>query len=451
MSRAASIPIRANTSWLSFTILIFSALLGVLASYTWAFAVGIGLVTALFLAWAGPTWLLGAMVLPLGLSFGFLADHVSGISGIESVDAGRLVVALMGFALLAIRQPRMVAAVREVPLYVCFLLFGAASLSWSPDIGDGLRLLCKLVYPLAVYLVASRVLQEEHGEAALLRMVRWASVLAFLLNLFVSVLGLSPYTGVGYEARFGGASHPNTVGLFSASSALVLYAAWNAQRVRANLVVAGLMFAQLIASGSRTALLAGCAGFALFEVLQRRLRRVASLAVVAVLIWVLVPTFGARTSEIGPSGTGELGGGPGVNLSGRVTLWMDVWSALMGDSQMLGRGLGTTESFFTSRYASLRSVHSGYLLLIIDAGIVGTVLALGALGWVAIHLAPPGWQTEPRLVYAPLALASLCMFLVASFTEGTFAGYAYPALLWLTFALAHASDRYHLREHVARG
>ena len=61
---------------------------------------------------------------------------------------------------------------------------------------------------------------------------------------------------------------------------------------------------------------------------------------------------------------------------------------------------------------------------------------LGFFGMVALKLASMTRDTGVLGAYPALGLGAMAMFLVASVTEGTFGGYAYPALLWLAFALA---------------
>jgi hypothetical protein len=437
--RSVSTAIRLNrTSWHVGAIVGLSASIGLLASYPALLAGITALLAMVLLGYAGEIWLLAIVVLPLGLSFSFLTDSPSSIAGLQgsSIDGLRLAVALGAFIVLVMRKPSIVTPVREVPLYILFLAFGAASLIWSPNIADGVRLFCKLAYPVAGFLIARRVLQLE-GEARLIRFVRFAAVLSLMLNVAVLALGISPYAGTGYGERFGGASHPNTVGLFSAAVALILYAGWTKRGGWENAAVAALMALQLVATGSRTALVAGGAGFLLFELLRRRPRRIAAALALGILVWSMVPTFGARTLDsMSGEAIPELGSGPAVNLSGRMDLWMDAWSSLMGDNRAIGRGLGTTESFFTARYASLRSVHNGYLLLVIDTGIIGLLLATSFFGMLALKLISLAVRPDAFSIYPALALSALVMFLLASFTEGTFGGYAYPGLLWIAFALA---------------
>ena len=108
----------------------------------------------------------------------------------------------------------------------------------------------------------------------------------------------------------------------------------------------------------------------------------------------------------------------------------------MSDRRLLGRGLGAADLFVVSSYTGLRNVHSGYLLLLIDVGLVGLVLALGYFAWTTVALMRAG-TTPARSHYARLYVALLVVFLVSSFAESTFASFAFSTVaLWVVHGLA---------------
>ena len=174
-----------------------------------------------------------------------------------------------------------------------------------------------------------------------------------------------------------------------------------------------------------------------FELLQRRYLRIGAFLAAAVAVWCLVPTFGERTAG-GSAGTELLalpGFGP-INLSGRLVLWADTWVALIGDPQLLGRGLGATERFFSTRFSGLHDVHNSYLSMLADVGVLGLTLLLGSLvGMGVVVLRRRGVDRGgPR--YGILCVALLAVILFASATENTFYGYAtLPMFLFTSYAL----------------
>jgi len=201
--------------------------------------------------------------------------------------------------------------------------------------------------------------------------------------------------------------------------------------------------AQLVATGSRTALVSGGLGLIVLDGLRRKWIRVATALAVGVALWTLIPAFGQRTSAVGAdAGLSPMNLGSGLNFSGRLVLWSDAWVALMGDDQLTGRGIGATDLFFSTRYAELRSVHSGYLLLLVDVGLIGLVLCvlfyLQRLARLVHYIV--GSVDVPR--HVPMAAALIVAFLIASLMESTFAGYALPTLgLWISLAWAEWSLR----------
>jgi O-antigen ligase len=124
-----------------------------------------------------------------------------------------------------------------------------------------------------------------------------------------------------------------------------------------------------------------------------------------------------------------------------MVLWSDAWSALMGDDQLIGRGLGATDLFFANRYTGLRSIHNGYLLLLVDVGVLGALLCVLFYSHRLVRLTRDITGEHRTSGRASLAVALLIVFLVASLMESTFAGYAFPSLLWLSLAWAGWSQQ----------
>jgi O-antigen ligase len=102
------------------------------------------------------------------------------------------------------------------------------------------------------------------------------------------------------------------------------------------------------------------------------------VATVGALIWLVVPTLGARTAIFAPAdiAPGVPEWAEGVNLSGRLIIWHDVWSSMVAWGEPWGRGLGSTAAFLASRYETIRHVHNEFLRLLAEIGPPGLALFL---------------------------------------------------------------------------
>lgn len=429
-SAASKHPIGLLPLWAQAGVVAIAIGFGLLASFPAWFALSIGIVIAVALGVAGEYVLLSIAILFSGVSFSFLTDV--GVASAGNFDAFRLALVLGGFAVACFKSPSLLRPAEGLLPYAIFLAYSVLAIAWSPSADDGFRLWAKLLYPAAIYLLTRRVLLK-HGERAVITLLGLGVGVAAVWNLAIWISGFSPYVGPGFAGRFAGASHPNTIGLLCAASGLMLYASGG--RSRTATAGALICVAQLVATGSRTALLAAGVGISTFEGLSGRWKRAVLLGALGICIWALLPAFGQRTSEAGAD-AGLAPFGSGMNLSGRLILWGDVWAALMGDTQWVGRGLGATDVFMSSRYAALKSVHSGYLLVLIDLGFVGLLLLLGfylprLFKNAGMALSRAGASLAPAL-----GAGLIAMFLMASVTESTFAGYAFPSLVWIGIAMS---------------
>ena len=395
------------------------AIIGATASTSTVGPIACGLLLIMLIASGGIGLLFATIMVSSGLSLSFLTGGerslISGVGG-ATFDGIRLVLVLGGFAILSVLRPALLTHIRYIALYVVFLGLAALSILWSPDRAEGMRFLCKLVYPAAAFVLSAEIASTE-GDTPLRKLICWAAVVSVGMNLLVALAGWSPYVGPGYENRYHGAFHPNPLGLFSGSCLLMLYAFWLRKRDWRYVALGLILAVQLVATGSRTSLIAVGAGLLTFEIFHRRGRRILVCLLLFIALWTLVPTFGTRTSEPA-SVTSELAWAPAggvVNLSGRLVLWAEAWHLLIGDWALLGRGLGATEHFIAGRFSSLHDVHNGYLLILADTGVIGLVVVVGWLCGLFATI----WRRKD-LPYAGIALALLVMFALTSITEGTF-------------------------------
>jgi O-antigen ligase len=180
-------------------------------------------------------------------------------------------------------------------------------------------------------------------------------------------------------------------------------------------------------------------GILTYELAIGRWRAALALAGSAAVVWVLIPSLGTRTA-----GNDVLGGMSAqylaqANLSGRVLIWADVWNGMVSLGEPWGHGLGATAAYLANRYETIRHVHSEYLRLIAEAGVLG--LALFLWSYVLLGAQLIRGRIAGQLPLAALALASIVMYLVACAAENMFEVFAlYGIFPWIFMGLAFGSE-----------
>jgi O-antigen ligase len=207
-------------------------------------------------------------------------------------------------------------------------------------------------------------------------------------------------------------------------------------------ILLALSFTAMVLSGTRMALFAAFAGFALMALLEPRARRWAAAALLAagaaVAMWQFAPNSGRTlTSIFAPD-----------NINGtstRQTLW-NVAVRIFRDHPLTGAGPGGYRRLFdvyhpeaVDRQHAWASAHNLYLHQLAERGVLGGVVLLILC---AVLLARP-IRAARRGGGAPAlwAAGAVAAFLVMSLTETSFQNEQFGSLLLLIWAWGTASLR----------
>src|SRR5690554_5935236 len=165
----------------------------------------------LFLLLLRPKVILGAMLAlgPFDLSFmtgGFKA-LLPGLGGLD-MNGIRLIGVVAGLGALALVERDMLrhALGRHGRWYMVFLVFAAATLVLSPNRVEGVRLLFKLAYPLALFVAVLAIARTRDELARLTDWTLWGAIaITVVLNPIYVMAG-------GYEVDLGGRVRVHGVG-----------------------------------------------------------------------------------------------------------------------------------------------------------------------------------------------------------------------------------------------
>jgi O-antigen ligase len=221
--------------------------------------------------------------------------------------------------------------------------------------------------------------------------------------------------------RFAGLVHPNAMG---SDCAILGIASWAYARHRPErrwlyYLLAAVAFGLLVATRSRTALLAGLAGFAVCSALLAGPRARLLMTLAGIVLATIGAALGRDLQELVTDslamGRTDTGAADIGSFTGRSEIWAQLWDYVQ-QRPMLGYGYN---SFWTPERlmdVALRqgfaspSAHSGLLEITLSLGVVGGVLLLVVLA-LAVFRALREWQRERRIEYAFMvaALVALCV------------------------------------------
>jgi O-antigen ligase len=334
--------------------------------------------------------------------------------------------------------------------YVLFLAFAAATLAWSPDPLEGLRLVFKLTYPLLVFLVLS---SPTRTAAEVERLANWILIGAAALLLVNPAFVLAG----GFEreldgmVRLGGAGiHQNPFSFYLLVVVLLCAARFAVRGHARYLLLAALAVAWMALTVTRITLgaaLVGLAGMSVYGALINRSNRAAAAGVgLAAIIGaalapvVLVRSFGYVPA---PSTLLDLARDPvalfyAVNWQGREVIWPVLVQA-WGTSPWVGLGMGASAVVLDTSFPGLPMVaHNEYLRLGVDTGWIGVALFfIAVMAWLSAVLAAGRSGAPGVREHALPALAATLAWGVIAATDNAFDYYG-PFTQFIAFFTAAA-------------
>lgn len=269
----------------------------------------------------------------------------------------------------------------------------------GPWPGHALAAWVALVLPWCAVGVRLQPQSERRLAMFLASMALISAAVGLLLHHFSEWSAYRVWNGTLY--RFAGATRADYFAGLAWGGVVIGLHEWFRRRSRLAGLLATVNAALLIFSGSRTGLLATGVWFVVYLLLSRnaRGRRAMpgpgfwlALGAVAVAFAIHFPVLRDRMFEL-DAGT--------INLSGRGQIWESLF-AHFRTRPWLGWGLGTTQP------GGFQPVlpHNEFLRLMVDLGIIGGALYLGAiLLWIRRVLEALGDDDRPYVLALVVALA----------------------------------------------
>jgi O-antigen ligase len=319
--------------------------------------------------------------------------------------------------------------------YAILIGYAALSLTFSPSVIDGSRILLKLAYPLLVFLVVAGLATER---ITLDRMLDAVLIGTLFLCLVVNPL----YLAFGdFEREIGGwirlrgvGTHQNPFAFYLLASMLMAFVRFTTRRQARYLVICAICGFWMVLTIARIAFLATLVSLLAVgltsALVTRSTRILIGAAVIGVLIAVpFAPPVLERTLGFVPT-PGELVtllSNPAalyrtMNWEGRQAFWGVVYQSYLA-SPVFGLGFGASSAILAVMFPMFQNpvVHNDYLRLLCDAGLVGVGLfTLAIFAWLQMSVRSAFVADRTVREYALPAIGCIAALMIIGITDNVF-------------------------------
>lgn len=303
-------------------------------------------------------------------------------------------------------------------LFLCFVLWCCIEVFRCDDLLMAARVLLKFAFPLLVIFLGHFVQTPDFGYERTLKWLAVVCAVAVITTGGLTDAVLKPVAIIGRQAFVVYAMFAD----YCAVMACLLLVCWWVFRKPWYLALLPLVVISPVVYGIRTGILATAVGVSAFGIAVYRGRAVAVIVpvyVAACLALFAVPHIRDYTffDPVAAADAGEIMRSPheididNINDSGRFAMWTDLLKTHWEPNPLIGAGTGMSQSsLYEDSYAGeMKVVHSSYVRLLCDVGLVG--LALYVLSSVTCILrAGFLFRKSPSPTARWCALAVLCTF-----------------------------------------
>lgn len=312
--------------------------------------------------------------------------------------------------------------------HVAFLVFAVMAMAWSPSLIYSARMIAKLTAPF-LFLLLVMVSVSSWTALRWIERAMWSSgALAVVLSLGAVVAGYSKVTtvvGLGVP----GLGPAGTSSHFAILAMLALAAA-NTRSPRVLYALMALGFGAMVIAGFTRITVAGLflgTAVVLWMSSARWIRWIFPLAGVASVpaLFLLSETFRRRMFKNQDSISFDLftrdpsSALDQIHGSGRFDHWAHVMKTFFDPHPLFGSGIGTTQHYFYTHQLGLSVIHSEYVRLLAEVGLIGIVLVVFTFAAYMIRLRRIYRlaKTPRTKTYALAGLGSLVVYLIFMATD----------------------------------
>lgn len=283
---------------------------------------------------------------------------------------------LLGLLFLCKRKIQWSSASVVYIIYLCWLAIG---LTYSPAPNYGFRVILKYIYPLLIMLFASAAVRDPEVFLKAGLAARTVALISIVF-VFIPFIGrLVP--GVFWTAT---AEAINYISMCMFSLALISYTKGTRQK-KSNIYYMILFILPCFLWVFRTSIMGTTLAFIVFFIFKYRFKSLPIIYGLVLLFVIAVFTIPAVREKMffdeSSASTAQLQSGDfsteNINSNGRFAMWEWSLDQFYHERELIGSGTGNLqETFYALRhpFGTIRIVHSDYVQMLCDNGLIGIVL-----------------------------------------------------------------------------
>lgn len=364
-----------------------------------------------------------------------------------NLSAFRLMI-WIGIILLAFilyrKSPKLNAIVM---IYVLFLTWLAVSLLWAEDIGYGIRMYLKYLYPFLIMIFAATFVRSPQFIYVAMR---WMILTSFICSLFLGgfmthLLGIWSFYGNGIFWPI--STLADYLGIMSGVS----FVMWWRTREKKYLLLIGWFFLSAVLQSVRTGLLAILMVGMVASYLRYRvyaLPYIAGIVLIALASVVFIPQVHDKmfneTAKVNSIDDLSSISTDNIDSNARFALWAWSLEKFYTGHEWTGSGLGSVQQYLYEHFVfgGLPAVHNDFVQLLSDTGLTGLIL----YSFFPIVIFIYSWKIIARRgldtlkITLALTVLSYAAVLTTMMTDNvvnyTFAAHSYP-FIFIGIAIAY--------------
>lgn len=328
-----------------------------------------------------------------------------------------MIMCLVGFKFCT-GKPIWSLPIKVYVIYLVWLLIGCA---YGPSYNYGLRVVLKYCYPLIICLFASAVVDNFATAFKAAVTARWVAVITLILWFIPYVEKIIP--GVMWYAT---ARAIHYISMMVLSLSLFFFT----NEKKKNFWLTLLFLFPCFYHVFRTSILGSGIAIMAFSIIRwkaKSLPIIVGVLLAGIISVFTIPSLREKMFFDDNTTLEEFQEGKismeDVNTNTRSTMWEDMQKRFYEEHKIIGSGTGSTQKYMAEDkvFGGLNAVHSDFVQMKCDNGLLGLILYCAMIGLIFIHCFLIYWNTnDNRLkLFAITAGASLLGVFATCYSDNT--------------------------------
>ena len=345
------------------------------------------------------------------------------------------IVGSLAFVIL-LSDGEMLRAALRFNIFVLFIVYVIFSITWSDSFIYGLRLSIKLMSPLLLYMAVVGSIKTKQDFLDVEKVIFACVSIVVFLALFNFLTGgaiggdkvkykwiplgvfTAPYMSPANFSFFISLVSVFAIGhyfFFRKIKYALIYIALS--------VIVFLAFTRISMAG-----LVVASGICMFVLIKNKLVKYLFPLVVVIGFIIMLFTvdkfrdrmfYNAENFDFSEAIESPEKFEKNFDTSGRIFLWSSVLEYYQNSNILIGEGVGSLDKLMDKEFNSLE-LHSEYLRLYLDLGVVGVLLYLSGFLQIILNLLKVTKNNDVSKMYAAIAMGGVGFYLITLFTDNSF-------------------------------